>query len=210
MARVEADADARVAVEPLEEAGEVLEVVADRRALTGRALEQHACRAAAPRAQDRSETGGDAIEGRGLARRAACAGVQHDAEQPERLGPIDLVGQRRARGGSQGGVGRREVDQVARVRDDGAEAGGVERPAEGVDLGARQHGRPPLIRVAREDLKRVAAGVDGPGDAPRDAAGDRHVGAEAGRAAAHLTGRAPRGACAGCRARAARSSTSGR
>ena len=101
MAGVEADADARVPAEAAQQIGQLLEAVAQRRALAGRVLEQHHRPAAAPgpqQARDRRRDGGQA---RFLRARRVGTGVEDDAEQAERLRPVDFFAERGNGAGAQ-------------------------------------------------------------------------------------------------------------
>ena len=62
------------------------------------------------------------------------AGMQHDAEQAERFGAIHFLAERGDRLRAQRLARRREIDQVAGVRDDGRDAGLLRGIPEGGDL----------------------------------------------------------------------------
>ena len=62
MAGVQADADPLVAVHHVDDRGDLFERRAERRALSGRVLEQHQCPAAATRGQQLEEPFGDQCE----------------------------------------------------------------------------------------------------------------------------------------------------
>ena len=71
-----------------------------------------------PGAQELEERAGDELQPVGLAAPRVAARMQHDAEQPERLGAIELVAHRLDRLPAQRRVRRRQVDQIAGVRHD--------------------------------------------------------------------------------------------
>jgi hypothetical protein len=83
--------------------------------------------------------------------------VDDEVVRAERHAALDLLAE-----GAHGlladdGVGRREVDQVVRVDDDGRDARLKPHALEGLDLFVNQRARAPPARVARENLHRVAA-----------------------------------------------------
>ena len=141
-------------------------------------LEQHHRLAAPPLAQQIEQSVGDQLEPFGFVADRVAAGMEDDAEQSERLGAIDLVAHRVKRLPAQRAIGRREVDQVARMRDDRKDAGGLDRGAERANFLGRHDAPAPLVGVLREDLQRVAAVHDRPLDGARQSAGDRHVRSE--------------------------------
>ena len=106
--------------------------------------------------------------------------MQDDAREAQCVGAVELARERRDRAPAKVGIGRSQVDEVAGVRHDrlDAELGGV--GTEGVHLVRRERSGTPLAGGLREDLQRVTAGGVRALDGARQAAGDRHVGAEAG------------------------------
>ncbi len=104
--------------------------------------------------------------------------MNDDAKQAERLGAIDLVHERGDRLFAQDRERRRQVDQVARVRDDGRDAGLLDALAEQPDFSVLERLAAPLVRVLREDLQRLASVHDRAIDGLRDAARDGHVRAD--------------------------------
>ena len=121
----------------------------------------------------RKESGERFGDEREPVRRAAigvAARMQHDAEQPQRFGAIELVGHRFDRLPAQPGIRRGEVDQVAGVRDDRRRCRAASTFARNsANFFGRQRPAPPLVGVLREDLERLAA-VRPPRGRPRAAA----------------------------------------
>jgi hypothetical protein len=100
------------------------------------------------------------------------ARVHHQALQPEGIRAIVLFEQRGERLLPQCRRRRRDVDQVAVVRDHRMDAG-VRHPApEQDDLILRDHAGPPLTRGLGEDLQRLTAAghraIDRPRQSPAD------------------------------------------
>jgi hypothetical protein len=172
---VEADADAAVIVRLGDDRGELLERRPQRRALAGGILEQHHRLAAAARAQQLDQRTGDQRQTVGLVADGVGAGMQHDPEQSERLGAIDFVAHRFERLAPERRVGRREVDQVAAVRDHRADTGGFHLGAKLADFRGRQLAAAPLTGVFREDLQRLAPVHDRAFHRARQPARDRHM-----------------------------------
>ena len=144
MAGVEADAEPRRAAEQVDDLGEVLEAMPEIRALAGGVLEQDPRPAVGPRRQDLGEAVGDQLQPALLGPRRVGAGVHHQAVQSERLGAIELVAERVDRSPAQRGIGGGEVDQVAVVRDDGADLRLADAPLEQRDFLGRQVAGAPL------------------------------------------------------------------
>jgi len=105
--------------------------------------------------------------------------LNHDTEQAERFRAIELVDERGHRLFAQDGKGRGEVDQVAGVRHHRRDAALFDALAEQPHFGSVERLAAPLTRILGEDLQRFAAVHDGALDGLRDAARDRHVGADA-------------------------------
>ena len=155
MARVEADAEARVPFEPVVDRRELLERAADRGAGPGGVLHQQPGRVgaaleAAPQRRD------DPLEPRLEARAEMRADMEDDRLRVDPARDVDRLAE------SGDGllvdriVRRREVDQVERVADDRqAELGTT--LAEAVEVLVRVRRRPPHARALREDLDRLAA-----------------------------------------------------
>src|SRR4029078_4546781 len=91
-----------------------------------------------------------------LAVRRARAGMDHDAEQPERLGAIEFVDERVDRLPPQRVEGGCMVDQIARVRDRGADGRLLEAGAEALHVAGIERLPLPSVAVLGEDLQRLA------------------------------------------------------
>ena len=144
----------------------MLEPRANRRPLTGGLLEQHhRASVGAVRSSCRSAS---AIrpEAVGFVPLRVAAGMQDDTEQAQRLGAVHLVPHRLDRLPAQCRVRRRQVDQVARVRDDRTDARRLHLRAKVANLLGRHDAAAPLVRVFRENLKRVAADARPPARRP--------------------------------------------
>ena len=95
VAGVEAHAGARRSVEVLDDGGQVLEAMPDRPALAGGVLEQHHRPAAAAGRGTRCRDGiGDETQRVVHRSRRARAGMQHHAEQSQRVRAIELIDER--------------------------------------------------------------------------------------------------------------------
>ena len=176
MTRVQAHADARVAVHRVDDRRELAEAGAERGALARRLFEQHHRAATAPRAEQFEQCVGNQREAAGGIAGCIAAGMQHHAEQAERLGAIELVAHRLERLAAERGVAGGEIDQIAAVRHHWRDARRLDASAELADFLRRQRPAAPLAGILREDLQRLAAMDDGALDRPRQTAGDRHVG----------------------------------
>jgi hypothetical protein len=157
----------------------VLEAVAQRPPLAGGVFQQHHRPASRPRPERQPDGIGDQPQRVGFSARRARAGVNDDAEQAQRVGALELVEEGVERLLAQLREGRRQVDQVTRVRHDGRDAGLVEAAAERSDVGRIERLSAPLAAVLAEYLQRLTAVHDGALDGVRDAAGDRHMRADA-------------------------------
>ena len=180
MAGIEAHADAAMIAHLGDDRCELLERRSQRCALAGGVFEQHHRAAAPPFLKELDEAPGNERETVGFAAGRVAARVQHDAEQPQRLGAIELVAHRLHRLVTQGAVPGGEVDEITRVRDDRPESGRTNAAAKLADLGRQQRPPAPLVRVLGEDLERFAAMRDGALHGPRQTAGHRHVSTEPG------------------------------
>jgi hypothetical protein len=176
MARVEAYADAAVVVHLRDDRGELFERGAERRALAGGVLEQDHRPATSPRDQQLEERLRDQAQAVGFAAGGIAARVQHDAQQAEGFGAIDLVAHCRHRLPPQGGCAAGEIDEIAGVRHHWPDAGRRHPRPELADFLRRQQTAAPLAGILRKNLHCLAAVNDGPLHRPRQAAGDRHVG----------------------------------
>ena len=104
----------------------------------------------------------------------------HDqAIEVQRRGAIELFAERANRAAPQRGVGGREIDQIAVVRDDRTDPAFADAAAKGRHFIGRQLARAPLAGGLGEDLQRLAAACLGPIDRARQAAGNRQVRTEA-------------------------------
>src|SRR5262249_34944537 len=94
MTGVEAYTDASRVLQPLDDRGQMLESVPDGSTLSCGVFEQHH-RRTSPLSREHGATSvGD--QGESIVFRAgcACAGMQYHAEQAQRMGPIEFIGQR--------------------------------------------------------------------------------------------------------------------
>ena len=105
--------------------------------------------------------------------------MEDNPQQSERMRAIDLVHERVDRLLSQHRRGRCEVDQIAGVRDRGPDACFLDPCAKSAHLSWVKWRRLPTVCVLGEDLERLAAVNDCAIDGPLDAAGHRHVRADA-------------------------------
>ena len=105
--------------------------------------------------------------------------MNDDAAQAERVGPIELVDECGDRLFAQGGCGGGQIDEITGVRHDRRETADLGRIAERTDLLVGQRLRAPLVGVLGEDLQRFAPVQRRTGDGLGDAAGHRHVRADA-------------------------------
>ena len=110
---------------------------------------------------------GDQTERLVFGSRRADAGVNDDAEQAERVRAIELVDERGRASVAERRRRGRQVDQIARVRHDGRDAGLLDAAAEPADVGRIERLADQLARVLREDLQRFAAMQHRPFDGVR-------------------------------------------
>ena len=106
------------------------------------------------------------------------ARVQHHAEDAELLSPGQLVDQCVDRFLPQRVVGRAQVQQIGRVGDDRADAGGSLCFEPALDLFRCGRLLLPPVLILGEDLHRVGADGLRPLEREAQAAGNGHVGAE--------------------------------
>ena len=180
VAGIEADADARRAVEPLEDRRR-----GARSGGRGWCPARRCARAgsSAPRADARASSVRERLGDQPQpvaprCRSCTSPGCMTSPSRPSASArsssspsaAIDCARSAGARGG--------DVDQIAVVRDDRLDAGLGDAPAEQRDLVGRQRPRPPLPRRLGEDLQRLAPRRHGAIDGARQAAGDRQMGAE--------------------------------
>src|SRR5439155_382651 len=105
-------------------------------------------------------------------------GVNDDAGEIQPLRALELVGEG-VHGPAPGGVIRRaEIDQVARVGEDVADARLPARRVKGADLRVRHRPGVPLALVPQEELHSAAVERPSALEGAVEAARDRHVGAE--------------------------------
>src|SRR5690606_14482213 len=117
---VEADAQAVLGVGELDDLRQLLEAPAQRRALAGGVLQQHARVAGLGAREDGVERPGDELYTRVDAGAEVAARVEDEAAQPQPVAAGELVREARHGGAEYVLLGRSEVDQVGRVGDDRA------------------------------------------------------------------------------------------
>ena len=149
---------------------QMLESVAEVRALSRRVLEQDADARPLPGRKEPAQRLRDEVKTLGL--RRVRSRMHDEPVEAERVGPIELLAERRDRLRAQRGVGRRDVNQIAVVRDDRRDARLARAAAERVALLRRNLARAPLADRLRENLERLAPGGDRPIDRARQAARD--------------------------------------
>jgi hypothetical protein len=101
------------------------------------------------------------------------------SKEAERIGAIELVDECGDRLLAQYRERRGEIDQITGVRDRRVDAGLLDACTKRVDVGPIERFPAPLVRVFREDLQRLTPVYDGPIHCLCNAAGDRHVRADA-------------------------------
>src|SRR6185436_794801 len=161
-----------------EDLGDLLEAVAQTRALAGGDLQQRPRAAAARAAQDVIEAARDAGQARLLAGAHVGPGMHDRVRYAEGVAPPQLLHEALPAPGQEVGDDAAEVDEIGRVGEHGLHAAAVEGGAEGAGL-ARRHGLGlPLPLAAREDLdgRRLDAAAVAGGH--RHAAGGGHVRAQ--------------------------------
>src|SRR5439155_1454642 len=105
-------------------------------------------------------------------------GVNDDAGEIQPLRTLELVGEGVHGPAPRGVVRRAEVDQVARVGEDVADARLPARRVKGADLRVRHRPGVPLALVPQEELHGAAVERPSALEGAVEAARDRHVGAE--------------------------------
>src|SRR5579859_4263768 len=135
--------------------GQLLERRAQRSALTGGLLEKNHRAPASPCVEQLEYCRGDERESLRFTTRRVTAGMEDDAQQAKRLRSIELVTHGVDRLPSKPRVRRRQVDQVARMRES-PQSGRCQFLAELTNFLRRQHPAPPLVGVLGKDLKRFA------------------------------------------------------
>ena len=123
MTGIDANTDARRSVQAIDDLGEVLEPVAEIRALTGRVLQQYPGLYVGTFGKELTQGFGDQPETIGLRAAGVRTGVHDEAVQTKRIGAIQFLAQRRDRLRTQLALGGGDVDQIAVVRDDRTYAG---------------------------------------------------------------------------------------
>ena len=155
VAGIEADAEVRVSSEPIDEDGELVDRAADRTAGAGRILEQEPSRIRAP-VEHTLDGREHALESRFEAGPEVRADVEDDPVGLDRAGDVDGV----LEGGDRFLVDRvvrsRQVDEVERVADDGADTGLNAPRLEALEVFGWVVRGPPSARALREDLDGVA------------------------------------------------------
>ena len=156
MARVEADAQPRVAVEPLDKRHELVDRAPDRGAGAGRVLDQQPGVAVAA-LEDLGQRRDRAVEAGLETRPEVRADVEDDPVRADRGRRVDGAAHRPDRLLVDLVVGRGEIAEVERVADDAADARFGATLAELRDCLRLVLGRPPHPRALREHLHAVAA-----------------------------------------------------
>jgi hypothetical protein len=169
-----------LAVSAVVDGAQRLEPMAEHRALPSSELEQQRRARGRQLGEHCVERARDGVEAGRLAGAEMGARVDDEAVEPERRRPGELVGERAARLGEHGGIGRREIDEVGGV---GEERQGPGRRAFGRESGELvlgESGRAPLAGALDEDLQRLAAELAAAREGACHAAGGRDVGSESG------------------------------
>jgi hypothetical protein len=104
--------------------------------------------------------------------------VEHQSNEPQTSGAIELFGERRDRLSPKRRLSSGYVDEVAGVSHHGAEPRPRDRLAKRRHLRVFERAGAPLTNRLREDLQHVAAGGDGAIDRSREAPSDGQVSAE--------------------------------
>ena len=128
--------------------------------------------------------------------------VSDDPGDRQLLGTLELEDEPGDRLVAERVVGRSRIDEIRVVDNDARQPGRAHRGPEGLGFRGGDRGRVPAVDVAGEDLKAVAAGLDGPVDRLGEAPGNRLVGpeeprGEAGRQGSRRESRSGRGGLAG-------------
>jgi len=178
MARIEAHPDAIGLPHAVEDRGQVLEAVAQARALAGRDLEQRHHVPPFRAREDGVQAARDRGEAGVLALPHVCAGMQHDVGDAELMAALDLRDQAIPAPGQELGIRTGQVHEVRAVGEHAPDSALRHRFPEPRRLLRAERTGGPLHLVAREDLDgfgpdglTVAGGVE-------DTARDGDVGAE--------------------------------
>jgi hypothetical protein len=159
---VETDARERRTVQVVDDLRQMLESIAKRPALPCRVLEQHHRLPARSGFERNSDGVGNEAQRVLLGASRPRSGMDDDAKQSERMGTIEFVDERFDRQFAKGGIGRRQIDQIARMRNDRRNTRFIDALPEPSDLRTVQRLAAPLIRILGEDLQRLAAVHDRP------------------------------------------------
>ena len=178
MAGVYADSEPRVLLDAVDDPCQLLEAVADIRALTGGGLEQDQRAIERNLVEDRVQGVRHAGEHGILVRIRVAHRVHDESGEAQPLTGTDLLRERRSGAGEDRAVAGSEAREVDVVREADANGGRVPRLAELQDVGIRELPSPPLPRAGREDLDRGAAQSLPPRESGVKAARRRHVRAE--------------------------------
>jgi inner membrane protein len=178
MAGVQADSDPLGAIQMRDHRREMLEAMSERASLTGCVLQQHHRLGSRARLEGQPDRLRDQPQGAVFGSRRARARVNHDAEQPKRIGAIELVDERGKGLLAEHRERRCEVDQIAGVRDHGVQPRLVDTTPERFHFPRIERFAFPLTRVLAEDLKRFAAVDERAVHGLGHAAGYRHVSAD--------------------------------
>ena len=161
MARVEADAEPRVPVERVDEDRELVDRAADRAAGAGGVLEQEPGRVGAA-VEHLSSAGTQRSTPAFKPGAEVRADVEDDAVGLDRAGRVDGRAHRRAALAVDRLVRRREVAEVERVHEHGADPGLGSPLAEAREILLGVLGEAPRARALGEELHRVGADLGRP------------------------------------------------
>src|SRR5712671_592528 len=109
MTRIETHADSRRSIEPLDNRRQMVESIADGSPLSRGMFEQHHRLAATLARKNAADSICDENERIRFGSRRARARMQDDAEQTERMCPVELIGEGVERLSPQGRIGRCEI-----------------------------------------------------------------------------------------------------
>ena len=149
------------AIDTLEHGGDLLEGVAEARALARRRLDQDPSLAAGRAIESGGDSGGGSLHGFRTRLFAGGSRVRHHPGNTQQLCPFEFRNQPVERFLSQDRIGGRRVDQVGIVHHHQREARCLDCPLEGLHSSWIDRGDIPAVDVAGEDLQAVAAGFDG-------------------------------------------------
>jgi hypothetical protein len=171
---IEAKADARIAVEQMEEACEVTPLCAHLSAASSRILQQKIDALGRLR-EESAAASGEGPQAGGDSRAHVVAEVE-DNEPTAQYGRADkVVGNRMKGSGAEHAVGGGEVDQVARVYDERRDGSRTKEVPEGGDLVIRVVSASPAAGIAGEDLDAFASQPARPLSRPHEAGADWNV-----------------------------------